>query len=80
MQNEAAITAGQSIRAVRELAGLTQAEAAQLTGRSVAYLSLVENGKAPSVTPKYIANTIGALSKYIANPVATKRTVKEKAA
>jgi transcriptional regulator with XRE-family HTH domain len=69
MQNEAAVSAGQSIRAVRELAGLTLAQAAKLTGRSTSYLSLVENGKASTVSVKYIANTIGALSEYIANPV-----------
>lgn len=69
MRNQAARAAGQSIRAVRELAGLTLAEAAVLTGRSAGYLSQVENGKAENVSEKYVANTIGALSAYIANPV-----------
>lgn len=68
MRNEAAQAAGRSIRAVRELAGLTLNEAAVLTGRSVGYLSQVETGKAVNVSPKYVANTIGALSAYIANP------------
>ena len=72
MQNSAAIAAGQSIRSVRELANLTLAEAAQLTGRSPAYLSLVETGKAANVSAKYVANTIGALCDYIANPVHAK--------
>lgn len=61
--------AGESIRALRELAGLTLAQVAQLTGRSPSYLSMVENGKAANVTDKYIANTIGSISQYIANPV-----------
>lgn len=69
MRNEAARAAGQSIRAVRELAGLTLTEAAALTGRSVGYLSQVETGKAANVSEKYVANTIGALSAFIANPV-----------
>jgi transcriptional regulator with XRE-family HTH domain len=66
MQNEAARAAGESIRAVRVLAGLTLTEAAQLNGRSPGYLSLVETGKARNVSEKYIANTMGALSAYIA--------------
>lgn len=70
MQNEAAVSAGRSIRAVRELAGLTLAQAAELTGRSTGYLSQVENGKAARVSVKYVANTIGALSAYISDPVA----------
>ncbi len=82
MQNEAAISAGQSIRAVRELAGLTLAQASKLTGRSTGYLSQVENGKASQVSVKYVANTIGALSAYIADPVAKAQPleVKEEAA
>lgn len=68
MRNEAARSAGQSIRAVRELAGLTLTEAATLTGRSAGYLSQVETGKATNVSSKYVANTIGALCAYIANP------------
>lgn len=69
MRNEAARAAGQSIRAVRELAGLTLAEAAAITGRSPGYLSQVENGKADNVSVKYVANTIGALSAYIGSPI-----------
>ncbi|MBF4549704.1 helix-turn-helix domain-containing protein [Pseudoclavibacter sp. VKM Ac-2888] len=69
MQNEAVRAAGQSIRAVRELAGLTLAQAAQLTGRAPGYLSQVETGKADNVTARYVANTMGALSAYIARPV-----------
>lgn len=69
MRNESAIAAGQSIRTLRELAGLTLAEAAAITGRSPGYLSQVETGKAPNVTEKYVANTIGRLANYIANPV-----------
>ncbi|MCK2024612.1 helix-turn-helix domain-containing protein [Microbacterium sp. kSW2-24] len=80
MQNEAAVTAGQSIRAVRELAGLTLAEAAELTGRSAGYLSTVENGKAANVSVKYVANTIGALSEYIANPTRKPRAEPEMSA
>lgn len=68
MRNEAAQAAGRSIRTIRELAGLTLAEAAVITGRSPGYLSQVETGKAPNVSGKYIANTVGALSAYIANP------------
>lgn len=70
MRNESAIAAGQSIRAVRELAGLTLAEAAVVTGRSPGYLSQVETGKAENVTEKYVTNTIGRLCEYIENPVA----------
>lgn len=69
MRSDAARDAGKSIRAIRELAGLTLAEAAELTGRSQGYLSQVETGKAANVSEKYIANTIGALCAYIANPV-----------
>lgn len=69
MQNEAARAAGQSIRAVRELAGLTLVEAAKLTGRSPGYLSQVETGNAANVSEKYIANVVGALAKYIGEPV-----------
>ncbi len=73
MRNEPAIAAGQSIRTIRELAGLTLAEAATITGRSPGYLSQVETGKAPNVTEKYVANTIGRLADYIANPVPAQR-------
>lgn len=80
MQTEAARAAGQSIRAVRELAGLTLAETATLTGRSPGYLSLVETGRAANVSEKYVANTIGALSAYIANPAARSEQKHEAAA
>lgn len=70
MQNEAARAAGQSIRAVRELAGLTLAQTATLTNRSAGYLSQVETGSAANVSEKYVANVIGALAQYIAQPVA----------
>lgn len=74
MQNEAARAAGQSIRAVRELAGLTLGQAAKLTGKSPGYLSQVETGNAANVSEKYVANVVGALAKYIADPVADKVT------
>lgn len=70
MRNQATLAAGQSIRTVRQLAGLTLEEAAAVTGRSPGYLSLVETGKAANVTEKYIANTIGQLCEFIANPTA----------
>ncbi len=66
MRNEAARAAGQSIRAVRELAGLTIAQAAELVGGSAGYLSQVETGTAKNVSEKYVANTMSALSNHIA--------------
>lgn len=68
MRNDSAVAAGMSIRTVRELAGLTLSEAAALTGRSAGYLSQVETGKAENVTEKYVANTIGRLCAFIADP------------
>lgn len=56
---------GQSIRAVRELAGLSLTEAATLTGRSAERLAQVEAGTATNVSSKYVANTIGALCAYM---------------
>ncbi len=79
MKNQAAMAAGQSLQAVRELAGLTLAEAATITGRSAGYLSQVENGKAANVSGKYIANTMGALSAYIARPAALNRQTQDAA-
>lgn len=73
MRADTAKVAGQSIRALRELAGLTLLQVAQLTGRSPSYLSLVENGKAANVSDKYIANTVGAISRHIANPVSAQK-------
>lgn len=61
--------AGSSIRAVREMAGLTLTEAADLIGCSRSYLSQVETGKAPSPTPKFIANAMASLADFIANPI-----------
>lgn len=72
--------AGQSIRAVRELAGLTLTEAASIIGRSVSYLSQVETGKALNVSEKYVANTIGALSAHIANSAPLKANNEKKPA
>ncbi|KAB1647501.1 helix-turn-helix transcriptional regulator [Pseudoclavibacter sp. CFCC 14310] len=63
--------AGTSIRAVREMAGLTLAEAARLVGSSPSYLSQVETGKAPNVTPRYIANAMSKLAEFVANPIET---------
>lgn len=73
MNYKSAVAAGQSLRTVRELAGLTLSEAAEITGRSPGYLSQVENGKASNVSDKYVANTMGRLCDYIANPTRTFR-------
>lgn len=51
---------------MRELAGLTIGQAAELIGGSSSYLSQVETGTAKNVSEKYIANTMSALSTHIA--------------
>lgn len=56
---------------MRELAGLTIAQAAELVGGSAGYLSQVETGTAKNVSEKYVANTMSALSNHIAGKTVT---------
>ena len=64
-----AISAGQSIRTLRHLAGLTLEEVARLADTSTAYLSKVETGK-HSPTKSYVAQVTAAIAAEMSKAVA----------
>lgn len=59
------IPTGPSLRSLRQLAGLTLAETADIADTSVAYLSKVERGEFVP-TKRYVAQVVTALGRAIA--------------
>lgn len=59
--NRQTVTAGESIRALRQLAGMTLIEVASAADTSIAYLSKVETGKFIP-TKQYVAQVTTAIA------------------
>lgn len=62
-------TTGQSIRALRQLAGLTLGEVARDANTSIAYLSKVETGKF-TPTKAYVAQVTAAIASHMGKAAA----------